>query len=140
MPGAARDWIASQMRGFASNALQGSNVTVSLPSYVQAPVAGLFVNATPITDIALRIEGTSKTNRMYVVTGHYDSRVTSILNNVDDAPGADDDASGVAVIMELARIFSQHVCVSPYDTMHYESLTSVAAPALGHYDFRRSCW
>jgi Zn-dependent M28 family amino/carboxypeptidase len=39
-----------------------------------------------------------------VVTGHYDSRVTDVLNGVDDAPGADDDASGVAVIMELARV------------------------------------
>ncbi|EIN07064.1 peptidase M28 [Punctularia strigosozonata HHB-11173 SS5] len=129
--GAARDWIASQMRGFAANAFKGSNVTVSLPSYIQAPVAGLFVNATPITDVALRIEGTSKTNRIYVVTGHYDSRVTSILNNVDDAPGADDDASGVAVIMELARIFSQHMQPPPSATMIFAAVAGEEQGLLG---------
>lgn len=56
----------------------------------------------------------SLTSHLYsVVSGHYDSRVTSILNNVDDAPGADDDASGVAVSMELARIFSAHNVTTP---------------------------
>jgi hypothetical protein len=41
-----------------------------------------------------------------VVTGHYDSRVTDVLNGTSDAPGADDDASGVAVVLELARILA----------------------------------
>jgi hypothetical protein len=43
---------------------------------------------------------------MYVVSGHYDSRVTDVMNRVDDAPGADDDASGVAVSLELARVMA----------------------------------
>jgi Zn-dependent M28 family amino/carboxypeptidase len=43
---------------------------------------------------------------VYVVTGHYDSRVTDVLDATSDAPGADDDASGVAVIMELARVLA----------------------------------
>jgi peptidase M28-like protein len=41
-----------------------------------------------------------------VVTGHLDSRVTDVLNFTNDAPGADDDGSGVAVVLELARIFA----------------------------------
>ena len=45
---------------------------------------------------------------MYVATGHYDSRVTDVMNFTDDAPGADDDASGVAVCMELARVMATH--------------------------------
>ena len=42
------------------------------------------------------------------ISGHYDSRVTDPMNFTDDAPGADDDASGVAVSMELARVFATH--------------------------------
>ena len=41
-----------------------------------------------------------------MVTGHYDSRVTDVMNATSDAPGADDDASGVAAVMELARVFA----------------------------------
>jgi len=41
-----------------------------------------------------------------VVTGHLDSRVTDVLDFTSDAPGADDDGSGVAVVLELARLFA----------------------------------
>jgi Zn-dependent M28 family amino/carboxypeptidase len=41
------------------------------------------------------------------VSGHYDSRVTDVMNATADAPGADDDASGVAAVMEMARVMSK---------------------------------
>lgn len=56
-----------------------------------------------MTPIPARID-----TRFYVVTGHLDSRVTDVLNFTSDAPGADDDASGVAVVLELARLFATH--------------------------------
>ncbi len=46
-------------------------------------------------------------DRIYVVSGHYDSRVTDAMNATADAPGADDDASGVAAVLEMARVMSQ---------------------------------
>jgi Zn-dependent M28 family amino/carboxypeptidase len=55
-----------------------------------------------------------------VVTGHYDSRVTDVLNFTDDAPGADDDASGVATVLELIRVLS---------TRHSEATIVLAAVA-----------
>ncbi|RDX41468.1 Zn-dependent exopeptidase [Lentinus brumalis] len=62
---------------------------------------------TNISDVVARIHGASDANRVYVITGHYDSRVTDIMNFTDDAPGADDDGSGVAAVLELLRIMSQ---------------------------------
>jgi Zn-dependent M28 family amino/carboxypeptidase len=61
---------------------------------------------TRITNVVATLRGSGTPERIYVVTGHYDSRVTDVLNGTDDAPGADDDASGVAVIMELARVMA----------------------------------
>lgn len=104
--GAARDWIAAQMHGFAAAARKGTNITVAVPSYIQ-PVASGILFPVNISNIIATIEGSDEPNRVYIITGHYDSRVTNLDNFTDDAPGADDDASGVAVIMELARIMAQ---------------------------------
>ena len=57
-----------------------------------------------ITNVVAQTNGTDDPNRVYVVTGHYDSRRLDISDYTNDAPGADDDASGVAVMLELARI------------------------------------
>ncbi|KAJ7758901.1 putative zinc metalloprotease [Mycena olivaceomarginata] len=103
--GAARDWIASEMRTFA--ATSGRRMTVSVPNYVQTP-SGSITRNTVISNIVATLKGSTDPNRIYVVSGHYDSRVSSDTNFVDDAPGADDDASGVAVAMELARVMATH--------------------------------
>ena len=101
--GAARDWIFAELSGHAAQS--GGRMTVALQSYVQQPVPRI-PTPTTITNVVATLRGTSTPERVYVITGHYDSRVTDILNFTDDAPGADDDASGVAVIMEIARILS----------------------------------
>ncbi|KAH8084349.1 Zn-dependent exopeptidase [Cristinia sonorae] len=103
--GAARDWIASEMRGFAAHARRGTKVTVTVPSYLQGPATRIPFSVN-ISNIITTIQGTEKSNRAYIITGHYDSRVTDIMNFTDDAPGADDDGSGVAIAMELARILA----------------------------------
>ena len=61
---------------------------------------------TTITNVIATLQGTASPERFYVVTGHLDSRVTDVLDFTSDAPGADDDASGVAVVLELARVFA----------------------------------
>ena len=59
-----------------------------------------------ITLVIATLTGTASPERFYVITGHLDSRVTDVLNFTADAPGADDDGSGVAVALELARLFA----------------------------------
>ena len=61
---------------------------------------------TTITNVIATLNGTASPERFYVITGHLDSRVTDVLNFTSDAPGADDDGSGVAVVLELARVFA----------------------------------
>jgi hypothetical protein len=101
--GAARDWILGQMQGYA--AASGGRMSVELQSYVQEP-ASRIPTATRITNIVATLRGSAPGPRTYVVSGHYDSRATDVMDATSDAPGADDDASGVAVAMELARVMA----------------------------------
>lgn len=99
--GAARDWIFAQLQGFA--AASDGRMTVEKQAFTQT--AGLPA-PTVITNLVATLRGTTSPERVYVVTGHYDSRNTDVTDPVGDAPGADDDGSGVATVLELARVFA----------------------------------
>jgi hypothetical protein len=101
--GAARDWIFAELQRFA--AVSGGRMTVEQQSFIQ-PVSPRVPAPTRITNVIATLRGSVTPERIYVVTGHYDSRVTDVMDATSDAPGADDDASGVAVIMELARVLA----------------------------------
>lgn len=100
--GAARDWIYQQMQAFAAD-LSGGTMDVYLDTYTQ-PVASRISFPVNLTNVVARVNGTTDPNRVYVLTAHYDSRNLDVMDYTGDAPGADDNASGVAVILELARI------------------------------------
>jgi hypothetical protein len=101
--GAARDWIFAELQAHA--AASGGRMTVEQQWFIQ-PVSPRVPVPTRITNVIATLRGSVTPERVYVVTGHYDSRVTDVMDAVKDAPGADDDASGVAVIMELARVLA----------------------------------
>src|SRR5215469_15900603 len=103
--GAATAWVTQQMQAIA--ATSNGNMTVQQQTFVQQPVAGRLLNPTSITNCIATLQGTANPQRFYVVTGHLDSRVTNLLDSTSDAPGADDDGSGVACVLELARVFAQ---------------------------------
>jgi hypothetical protein len=103
--GAATNWVYEQMQAFA--AASSGNMTVQKQTFVQ-PVSNRIPVPTTITNVIATLQGTASPQRYYVVTGHLDSRVTDVLNFTSDAPGADDDGSGVAVVLELARLFATH--------------------------------
>jgi len=103
--GAATAWVFSQMQTFA--AASGGKMTVQQQSFVQ-PAGPRIPTPTTITNVIATLPGTASPARYYVVTGHLDSRVTDVLDFTSDAPGADDDGSGVAVVLELARLFATH--------------------------------
>ena len=101
--GAATAWVASQMQAFA--AASGGKMTVQQQTFTQPP-SSRIPTPTQITNVIATLAGTATPARYYVVTGHLDSRVTDVLDFTSDAPGADDDGSGVAVVLELVRLFA----------------------------------
>ncbi len=103
--GAATTWVYEQMQAIA--ATSSGRMTVQKQVFVQ-PVSSNIPVPTTITNVIATLQGTASPERFYVITGHLDSRVTDVLNFTSDAPGADDDGSGVAVVLELARLFATH--------------------------------
>jgi acetylornithine deacetylase/succinyl-diaminopimelate desuccinylase-like protein len=63
---------------------------------------------TRICDMVAIQRGIERPNDVVIITGHIDSRVTDVMNFTSDAPGANDDGSGTAAVIEAARILSRH--------------------------------
>jgi hypothetical protein len=103
--GAATDWVYQQLQATAAGS--GGRMTVEKQSFVQ-PAGPRIPVPTTITNVIATLHGSQaeSAGRTYVVSGHLDSRVTDVLNGTSDAPGADDDGSGVAAVLELARVMS----------------------------------
>src|SRR5215469_9636215 len=102
--GAANAWAFAQLQGYA--AASNGNMTVQQQTFVQTPVPGRIPVPTTITNVIATLKGTASPERFYVITGHLDSRCTDVLDFTSDAPGADDDGSGVALVLELTRLFA----------------------------------
>ena len=103
--GAATKWVYETLTSYA--AASGGRMTVALQTFVQPATPPRIPAETSMTNVVATLRGSSSPDRLYVVSGHIDSRVTDVLNATSDAPGADDDASGVALVMELARVLSK---------------------------------
>ena len=104
--GAARCWIKSQLDKCAADS--GGRLQVAVDDHLvesgpRVPKPTHFVNVVA----TLAGEQAESRDRIYVVSGHYDSMPTSPIDAEKDAPGADDDASGTAVSMELACVMSK---------------------------------
>ncbi|WP_218010219.1 M20/M25/M40 family metallo-hydrolase [Actinomadura chibensis] len=125
--GAARDWILGEMNRYAE--ASGGRMKAELQSYVQEPATRIPV-PTRITNVVATLRGSASPDRIYVVSGHYDSRVTDVMDATSFAPGANDDASGVAVVMELARVMAKR---RPKATIVF---TAVAGEEQGLYGSR----
>jgi hypothetical protein len=107
---AAADWIESQFK-LTSQACGGC-LEVKRDDFLEPPQPGpasRILKPTKITNVYAILRGTdpAQAARMVLVTGHNDSRNSDNFNTHDPAPGANDDASGVAVSLECARVLSK---------------------------------
>ncbi|MDT0508066.1 M28 family peptidase [Novosphingobium sp. MMS21-SN21R] len=101
--GAARVWAEAEFR--KASATCGGCLEVALPERMvtgdRVPVPTRLVNVVAIQ------RGTERPNEVVIVQAHIDSRVSDILNATSDAPGANDDGSGTALVLEAARVLSK---------------------------------
>jgi hypothetical protein len=104
--GAARRWIRATLEKCALDS--GGRLKVEMDEFVQAPTPRT-PTATPMTNVVATLEGDDPQarGRTLVVSGHYDSMCGNVMNAECDAPGANDDASGTAVVIELACTMSK---------------------------------
>ncbi|MEA3036351.1 MAG: hypothetical protein QOH04_2116 [Sphingomonadales bacterium] len=102
--GAAEHWVQEEFGRYS--AACGGCLQIVTPEEdfkgARAP-AGVRVR-----DVVAIQRGTGDPNRVVIITGHIDSRVTDIMNANADAPGANDDGSGTAAVIEAARVLSKH--------------------------------
>jgi len=105
--GAARDWLYAEFLKAAE--ASGGRMTVEKQSFEQ-PKAARVPQPTVLTNIVATLKGTQpeSESRIYVVSGHYDSMCSSPTDAKCDAPGANDDASGTAAVLEMARVMSKY--------------------------------
>ncbi|RZF65947.1 M20/M25/M40 family metallo-hydrolase [Sphingomonas populi] len=100
--GAARRWAGAELTHLA-DACGGCITVANIARTFTGPRAPQGVE---IVDVLGFQQGTEP-KRVIIVGAHIDSRVTDVMNTTADAPGANDDGSGVALVLEAARILSK---------------------------------
>src|SRR5580693_6549798 len=105
--GAARNWVLMRFGQFA--AASGGRMTAVLDTTTY-PADGRRVKSDiNLGNVVATLKGTDASdNRIFIISGHLDSRRTDVMNGTDDAPGANDDGSGSAAVLECARVMSKH--------------------------------
>src|SRR5436190_16104636 len=105
--GAATEWVYQQFQQYA--AASDGRMTVEKQTFVQPP-GPRNPNPVQVTNVIATLHGAQpeSADRIYLVSGHLDTRCTDVLDFTCDAPGADDDGSGVAAVLEMARVMATH--------------------------------
>ena len=107
--GAARKWIREEFDRYSKDC--GGRLVISEDDFIQ-PAGSRVPQPTRLVNIVATLPGTQAEakERIYVVSGHYDSCVCSqgMTDATSEAPGASDDASGTAAVMEMARVMSKY--------------------------------
>ena len=102
--GAARRWAATRFAEFARDC--GGCLTIDTPA--QTVTGARLPKPTEIVDVLAIQRGTTDPERVIIISGHIDSRNSDPLDATGEAPGANDDGSGTAAVIEAARVLSQH--------------------------------
>ena len=105
--GAARRWIKSEMERYSRDS--GGRLQVAFDEWDQ-PAGARAPREARLVNIVATLPGTQaeSKDRYFVVSGHYDSRASDGADATGGAPGANDDASGTAAVMEIARVMSRY--------------------------------
>lgn len=102
--GAAGDWIFDEFKRISADC--GGCLEVEKQTYLQEKGRRVPV-AINLMNVVATLKGTKNPDRIYVVSGHYDSMCGNPSDGECDAPGANDDASGTSAVIEMARVMSK---------------------------------
>jgi len=101
--GAARRWVASQFQAMSEAC--GGCLQIQTPS--QTFTGSRIPTPTAVMDVLAIQRGTTDPDRVVIISGHIDTRVSDILDAKSPAPGANDDGSGTSAVIEAARVLSK---------------------------------
>lgn len=105
--GAARNWIKSEMERYSRES--GGRLKAEFDVFTQPADGRRITVPTVMKNVLGILPGTDPLDdRVFIVSGHYDSRASDVNDSKIFAPGANDDASGTSAVMELARVMSKH--------------------------------
>ena len=102
--GAARRWAKSRFAAIGQDC--GGCLNIVTPT--QTVTGKRIPTPAEVMDVVAIQKGSSDPERVIILTAHIDSRVTDVMNATADAPGADDNGSGVALVLETARVLSHY--------------------------------
>jgi hypothetical protein len=104
--GAARNWVLGRFNQFAKQS--GGRLTAFIDTTTLQK--GRRVDTTLLLgNVVATLKGTDPNDdRIFIISGHLDNMRTNVMDRTGDAPGANDDASGTAAVMECARIMSKN--------------------------------
>jgi len=103
--GAALSWTESEFRRLSRECGDCLEIVRPRETVTRPP---RIPNPTIVENVVAIQRGTTEPNRVVIITGHIDSRVTDVMNATADAPGANDDGSGTAAVLEAARVLSRY--------------------------------
>ena len=104
--GAARNWVISKFDEFAKNS--NGRMKSELDKWVLQKDGKRIDSVADMGNAMAILKGTDTSDkRIFIISGHLDSRITDVMNRTSNAPGANDDGSGVAAVLECARIMSK---------------------------------
>lgn len=103
--GAAREWVKSEFEKYAQ--ASGGRMNVEMDRFIIKADGRRVPQDVEMANVMAILKGTDPNDdRVFIVSGHLDSRVTDVMDAKSKAPGANDDASGVAIVMEMARVMA----------------------------------
>jgi hypothetical protein len=104
--GAARNWVESEFKKYAI--ASNGRLTVKQDTFTVFPDGKRVNRQVLMANVMATLKGADPTDdRVLIISGHLDSRNIDIMDSVKAAPGANDDASGIAMVLEMARILSK---------------------------------
>jgi hypothetical protein len=105
--GAARNWVLSKFNSFAKSS--EGRLTAFIDTTTLMPDKKRIDTPTLLGNVVATLKGTDPNdNRIFLISGHLDNMRGSPTDRIGDAPGANDDGSGAAAVIECARIMSKH--------------------------------